>query len=88
MALRELVAQPQEEMLAAREICILTEPGREVWTCRCHVMLSDIRFSAPKAASLARSRSGSASTGRTARLSAVVTALAFAPDLTLISSPR
>ena len=39
MAVRELVAQPQEEMLAAREICILTEPGGEVWSCRCHVML-------------------------------------------------
>ena len=25
MAVRELVAQPQEEMLAAPEICILTE---------------------------------------------------------------
>ena len=49
MAVRELVAQPQEEMLAACEICILTVPGREVWSCRCHVVLSDIRFSAPKA---------------------------------------
>jgi hypothetical protein len=36
MAVRELVAQPQEEMLAACEICILTVPGREVWSCRCH----------------------------------------------------
>ena len=46
MAVRELIAQPQEEMLAAREICILTVPGREVWSCRCQVMPSDIRFSA------------------------------------------